>query len=124
MAGAFPPFALSPFFSLLFSVCLPWGLPRFVSVRFGSLFSASCPSRVRVTLAPGTGRTRLRRKPAAVETARHTERARSSDIHNGTNHHKTNTPADKKAREAMASQAKGKGPMNTGQQGIKKSGKK
>jgi hypothetical protein len=31
---------------------------------------------------------------------------------------------DKKAREAMASQAKGKGPMNTGQQGIKKSGKK
>ena len=32
--------------------------------------------------------------------------------------------ADKKAREAMAGQAKGKGPMNTGQQGIKKSGKK
>jgi hypothetical protein len=32
--------------------------------------------------------------------------------------------ADKKAREDMASKAKGKGPMNTGQQGIKKSGKK
>ena len=31
---------------------------------------------------------------------------------------------DKKAREEMASKAKGKGPMNTGQQGIKKSGKK
>ncbi|KAJ4359065.1 hypothetical protein N0V95_002528 [Ascochyta clinopodiicola] len=32
--------------------------------------------------------------------------------------------ADKKAREEMAGKAKGKGPMNTGQQGIKKSGKK
>lgn len=31
---------------------------------------------------------------------------------------------DKKARDEMASKAKGKGPMNTGQQGIKKSGKK
>ncbi|KAF2086801.1 translation machinery associated TMA7 [Saccharata proteae CBS 121410] len=32
--------------------------------------------------------------------------------------------ADKKAREEMASKAKGKGPLNAGQQGIKKSGKK
>ncbi|KAG9205829.1 hypothetical protein B5807_09500 [Epicoccum nigrum] len=32
--------------------------------------------------------------------------------------------ADKKAREEMAKKAGGKGPMNTGQQGIKKSGKK
>lgn len=32
--------------------------------------------------------------------------------------------ADKKAREEMAAKAKGKGPMNAGQQGIKKSGKK
>lgn len=31
---------------------------------------------------------------------------------------------DKKAREEMASKAKGKGPLNTGNQGIKKSGKK
>lgn len=31
---------------------------------------------------------------------------------------------DKKAREEMAKKAGGKGPMNTGQQGIKKSGKK
>lgn len=32
--------------------------------------------------------------------------------------------ADKKAREELAKKAKGKGPMNTGNQGIKKSGKK
>jgi hypothetical protein len=32
--------------------------------------------------------------------------------------------ADKKAREEMAKNAGKKGPMNTGQQGIKKSGKK
>ncbi|KAK8157159.1 hypothetical protein IWX90DRAFT_489371 [Phyllosticta citrichinensis] len=33
--------------------------------------------------------------------------------------------ADKKAREEMAAKAKGKkGPLNAGQQGIKKSGKK
>jgi hypothetical protein len=31
---------------------------------------------------------------------------------------------DKKARDEMAGKASGKGPMNTGQQGIKKSGKK
>ncbi|KAL2355355.1 hypothetical protein BJ546DRAFT_1060376 [Cryomyces antarcticus] len=32
--------------------------------------------------------------------------------------------ADKKARDEMANKAKGKGPLNAGQQGIKKSGKK
>ncbi|KAF1956248.1 hypothetical protein CC80DRAFT_383973, partial [Byssothecium circinans] len=32
--------------------------------------------------------------------------------------------AEAKAREEMAAKAGGKGPMNTGQQGIKKSGKK
>jgi hypothetical protein len=32
--------------------------------------------------------------------------------------------ADAKARKEMAEKAKGKGPMNAGQQGIKKSGKK
>ncbi|KAG9524286.1 hypothetical protein KCU71_g18570, partial [Aureobasidium melanogenum] len=32
--------------------------------------------------------------------------------------------ADKKAREEMAKKAGGKGPLNTGGQGIKKSGKK
>ncbi|KAF1930834.1 uncharacterized protein M421DRAFT_3120 [Didymella exigua CBS 183.55] len=37
---------------------------------------------------------------------------------------KAKQQADKKAREEMAGKAKGKGPMNTGQQGIKKSGKK
>ncbi|KAK4946278.1 hypothetical protein LTR28_007853, partial [Elasticomyces elasticus] len=31
---------------------------------------------------------------------------------------------DKKAREEMAKKAAGKGPLNAGQQGIKKSGKK
>ncbi|TKA69658.1 hypothetical protein B0A49_06250 [Cryomyces minteri] len=31
---------------------------------------------------------------------------------------------DKKARDEMANKAKGKGPLNAGQQGIKKSGKK
>jgi len=31
---------------------------------------------------------------------------------------------DKKAREELAKKAGGKGPMNTGNQGIKKSGKK
>jgi hypothetical protein len=35
------------------------------------------------------------------------------------------TPSpDKKARDEMAGKAKGKGPLNTGTQGIKKSGKK
>ncbi|KAF2487633.1 hypothetical protein BDY17DRAFT_289322 [Neohortaea acidophila] len=38
--------------------------------------------------------------------------------------HKEKLAADKKAREEMAKKASGKGPMNTGQQGIKKSGKK
>ncbi|KAF2869978.1 translation machinery associated TMA7-domain-containing protein [Massariosphaeria phaeospora] len=38
--------------------------------------------------------------------------------------HHAKQQADKKAREEMAGKAKGKGPMNTGQQGIKKSGKK
>jgi hypothetical protein len=32
--------------------------------------------------------------------------------------------ADAKAKKELAEKAKGKGPMNTGQQGIKKSGKK
>nr|POF04009.1 translation machinery-associated protein 7 [Quercus suber] len=32
--------------------------------------------------------------------------------------------ADKKARDELAKKAGGKGPMNTGNQGIKKSGKK
>ncbi|KAK2733706.1 Translation machinery-associated protein 7 [Onygenales sp. PD_40] len=32
--------------------------------------------------------------------------------------------ADAKARKELADKAKGKGPMNSGQQGIKKSGKK
>ena len=32
--------------------------------------------------------------------------------------------ADAKARKEMAEKAKGKGPLNAGQQGIKKSGKK
>ncbi|KAI9815342.1 MAG: Translation machinery-associated protein 7 [Pycnora praestabilis] len=32
--------------------------------------------------------------------------------------------ADAKAKKEMAEKAKGKGPMNAGQQGIKKSGKK
>jgi hypothetical protein len=34
------------------------------------------------------------------------------------------TPKDKKAREEMSKLAGKKGPMNSGQQGIKKSGKK
>ncbi|KAF1826507.1 uncharacterized protein K489DRAFT_428861 [Dissoconium aciculare CBS 342.82] len=37
---------------------------------------------------------------------------------------KAKQAADKKAREELAKKAGGKGPMNTGQQGIKKSGKK
>ncbi|KAF2276249.1 translation machinery associated TMA7 [Westerdykella ornata] len=37
---------------------------------------------------------------------------------------KAKQQADKKAREALAAKAKGKGPLNTGTQGIKKSGKK
>jgi len=32
--------------------------------------------------------------------------------------------ADEKAKKEMADKAKGKGPLNTGTQGIKKSGKK
>jgi hypothetical protein len=36
----------------------------------------------------------------------------------------TNRAADKKAREELAKKAGGKGPLNTGTQGIKKSGKK
>jgi hypothetical protein len=38
--------------------------------------------------------------------------------------HKAKLAADKKAREEMAKVAGKKGPMNAGQQGIKKSGKK
>jgi hypothetical protein len=39
--------------------------------------------------------------------------------------HKAKMAADAKARKEMADKAKGgKGPLNTGQQGIKKSGKK
>ncbi|KAJ9621313.1 hypothetical protein H2203_007365 [Taxawa tesnikishii (nom. ined.)] len=37
---------------------------------------------------------------------------------------KAKQQADKKAREEMAKKAAGKGPLNAGQQGIKKSGKK
>jgi len=37
---------------------------------------------------------------------------------------KAKQAADKKAREEMAKKAGGKGPLNTGSQGIKKSGKK
>ncbi|KAF2859940.1 hypothetical protein K470DRAFT_218164 [Piedraia hortae CBS 480.64] len=37
---------------------------------------------------------------------------------------KAKQAADKKAREELAKKASGKGPMNTGSQGIKKSGKK
>ncbi|KAJ9619089.1 uncharacterized protein PV06_02512 [Exophiala oligosperma] len=37
---------------------------------------------------------------------------------------KAKQAADAKARKEMAEKAKGKGPMNAGQQGIKKSGKK
>ncbi|GAB7356441.1 hypothetical protein MBLNU459_g7211t1 [Dothideomycetes sp. NU459] len=38
--------------------------------------------------------------------------------------HKAKLAAEKKAREDMAKKAGGKGPLNTGSQGIKKSGKK
>ncbi|KAF2135410.1 uncharacterized protein K452DRAFT_293249 [Aplosporella prunicola CBS 121167] len=38
--------------------------------------------------------------------------------------YKKKQQADKKAREEMAKKAQGKGPLNGGQQGIKKSGKK
>ncbi|MCJ1335208.1 Translation machinery-associated protein 7 [Bachmanniomyces sp. S44760] len=38
--------------------------------------------------------------------------------------HKEKLKADAKANKEMAEKAKGKGPMNAGQQGIKKSGKK
>ncbi|ETN46708.1 uncharacterized protein HMPREF1541_00895 [Cyphellophora europaea CBS 101466] len=38
--------------------------------------------------------------------------------------YKAKQAADAKARKEMADKAKGKGPMNAGQQGIKKSGKK
>ncbi|KAH0848262.1 Translation machinery-associated protein 7 [Fonsecaea pedrosoi] len=37
---------------------------------------------------------------------------------------KAKQAADAKARKEMADKAKGKGPLNAGQQGIKKSGKK
>ncbi|KAK5065250.1 Translation machinery-associated protein 7 [Exophiala bonariae] len=37
---------------------------------------------------------------------------------------KAKKQADDKARKEMADKAKGKGPLNAGQQGIKKSGKK
>ena len=37
---------------------------------------------------------------------------------------KTDSAVDAKANKEMAEKAKGKGPMNGGQQGIKKSGKK
>lgn len=36
----------------------------------------------------------------------------------------TDNRTEAKANKDMAEKAKGKGPMNTGQQGIKKSGKK
>lgn len=36
----------------------------------------------------------------------------------------TRTTTDEKARKDLADKAKGKGPLNTGNQGIKKSGKK
>jgi Translation machinery associated TMA7 len=36
----------------------------------------------------------------------------------------TDFPSDAKARKELAEKAKGKGPLNAGQQGIKKSGKK
>jgi len=38
--------------------------------------------------------------------------------------HQAKLKADAKANKEMAEKAKGKGPMNAGQQGIKKSGKK
>ncbi|GAB7323719.1 hypothetical protein MBLNU13_g07185t1 [Cladosporium sp. NU13] len=38
--------------------------------------------------------------------------------------YKAKVAADKKAREELAKKAGGKGPLNTGSQGIKKSGKK
>ncbi|KAL1589101.1 hypothetical protein WHR41_02108 [Cladosporium halotolerans] len=38
--------------------------------------------------------------------------------------YKAKMQAEKKAREEMAKKAGGKGPLNTGSQGIKKSGKK
>ncbi|CAK3912903.1 Hypothetical predicted protein [Lecanosticta acicola] len=38
--------------------------------------------------------------------------------------YKAKQQADKKAREEMAKKAGGKGPLNSGAQGIKKSGKK
>ncbi|KAK4542206.1 hypothetical protein LTR36_007054 [Oleoguttula mirabilis] len=38
--------------------------------------------------------------------------------------YKLKAASDKKAREEMAKKAAGKGPLNAGQQGIKKSGKK
>jgi hypothetical protein len=38
--------------------------------------------------------------------------------------HSDNFATDKKAREELAKKAGGKGPLNTGSQGIKKSGKK
>ncbi|QIW94920.1 hypothetical protein AMS68_000438 [Peltaster fructicola] len=38
--------------------------------------------------------------------------------------HKAKLAADKKAAQEMAKKVAGKGPLNTGQQGIKKSGKK
>ncbi|KAG7008423.1 translation machinery-associated protein 7 [Physcia stellaris] len=38
--------------------------------------------------------------------------------------YKEKQKADAKANKEMAEKAKGKGPMNAGQQGIKKSGKK
>lgn len=39
-------------------------------------------------------------------------------------HRTDRIPTEKKAREEMAKKAGGKGPLNTGSQGIKKSGKK
>jgi len=39
-------------------------------------------------------------------------------------HNSNGFATDKKAREELAKKAGGKGPLNTGSQGIKKSGKK
>ena len=42
----------------------------------------------------------------------------------GQQHDSNGFATDKKAREELAKKAGGKGPLNTGSQGIKKSGKK
>jgi hypothetical protein len=46
-------------------------------------------------------------------------------FHNGVHHMLTPNPSDAKAKAELAAKAKAsKGPLNTGTQGIKKSGKK